>query len=633
VEQARRSTAGVLAAAATATLFGILLSWSRVGAQIDARAYDTLLQFFPPPERSSAAVILAIDEDSLAAYGGILRMREPLAEALQIAAENEPAAIAVDLVLSEPRGEAVDRLLAQSFAAIPNLVLATSLRADAEVGDGEWEQPLPIFAEQAAALGHVHAEPDDDGICRRILLGKVAGRDRRWALALETYRLASGNGSLTLDEEGLSLESGEGGQAIFIPAARRRDREMRIRYPNPLSPIERISLRQVIEDPAQAEIIRGRAVFVGVYVLGGLDQYLMTPLSYGRAMSGVEINASAYETLAAREYLRDLSESSAFAIALLLSLALAAGFILLEGRPALFTAGALLLGAHLIPPAIFVTGRVISASLPLLVGWSCFLALAALQYLTMRRRMVGAEQSSERYQRAVHYVTHEMRTPLTAIQGSSELISRYELPEQKRKEIAELIHSESERLGRMVEMFLSVERLRSGQLDLRREDVDADEAVAAAIERNRPLAERKHIEIDHDRNGGSSIWADREFLEYACYNLISNAVKYSPAQTAVTVRVRRADSGVLILVEDQGYGMDEDDLKNVFKRFYRARRAQASGESGSGLGLALVEEIVLQHGGTIEVESRVGHGSRFTVKLPRVEQTAAADGRNDAERA
>jgi signal transduction histidine kinase len=189
--------------------------------------------------------------------------------------------------------------------------------------------------------------------------------------------------------------------------------------------------------------------------------------------------------------------------------------------------------------------------------------------------------------------------------------------------MAVLIHRESQRLARMVEIFLSVERLSSGQLQLHREVIDADEILSTCVERALPLAGRKQITIDHHAGGRNPIWGDREFLEYACYNLVANAVKYSPAQTAITVRSWQDRGSVLISVEDRGYGMDAQELRNIFQKFYRTKRAQESGESGTGLGLAIVEEIVVQHGGTIEVESRVNQGSRFTVSLPRASEAQA----------
>jgi signal transduction histidine kinase len=215
-----------------------------------------------------------------------------------------------------------------------------------------------------------------------------------------------------------------------------------------------------------------------------------------------------------------------------------------------------------------------------------------------------------------------MRTPLTAIQGSSELIERYELTDDRRKQVAGLIHSESQRLGRMIEMFLGVEKLSSGEIQLQNAEVDVEELLATCVERARPLADRKQIEIRHAGGGDASAWGDREFLECACYNLITNAVKYSPAKTSITVQSRQAGGNIRISVEDRGFGMDEKEVKDIFRKFYRTRRAEESGETGSGLGLALVEEIIARHGGTIEVESRVNQGSRFTLSLPRAARNA-----------
>ncbi len=254
-------------------------------------------------------------------------------------------------------------------------------------------------------------------------------------------------------------------------------------------------------------------------------------------------------------------------------------------------------------------------------AWFCFLSLGTRQYLLTRQKLGITEAQRDRYQQAVHYVTHEMRTPLTAIQGSSELMGRYALNEEKRKEMAGLIHRESRRLARMIEMFLSVERLSAGQLELKRDPVSVAELLAICIERARPLADRKQIRIHLGPSAASeeAILGDREFLEYAFYNLITNAIKYSPADTSIFASVERSGDEVRVSVEDQGFGMDEQEVKRIFQKFYRTRRAQESGEAGAGIGLSLVEEIVVAHGGAIEVRSRVNHGSRFTLILPRAE--------------
>ena len=602
-----------------ALLLGLLLGWSRVGSQFNSSAYDLLLRVYPPPLGPSASIILGIDEHTLNTHGGLLGMRDPLAQALEVISRFKPAAVAIDIVLSEPGNEAENHKLEQALASLPNVVLATHLSSTSmnstNVAQGAaWEEPLDRFKKHAAALGHVHADPDNDGVNRQVLLAKVGGATRRWAMALEAYRLAAGEAGFR--ETALGLELGE----TFVPAPRVRDRSLRIRYANPDSPVNRISVQDVIDHPDAAAIVKNRVLFVGVNVIGGIDRYLMTPYSFGKAMSGVEINANAYETLARGDFLLTIGESTELAVVLASAVLIGLIFWRLTGNAAVGSALLVLITAHGVPVFAFASGYVFPVASLSAVTWFAALTGGAYRYLVVRQQLGQAESQRDRYQRAVHYVTHELRTPLTAIQGSSELISRYQLSEEKRKEKADTIHRESKRLGRMMDAFLSVERLSAGQLQLDFQAVPPANLLTACVERCRTVAARKQIRIDYIPEPVEPLWGDEEFLEYACYNLITNAVKYSPASTIITVRAWHETEKVFISVEDLGYGMDETEIKQIFGKFYRTKKALDSGVDGSGLGLAIVEEIVVRHGGSIEVESRVNHGSRFTLALPSARQ-------------
>jgi signal transduction histidine kinase len=210
-----------------------------------------------------------------------------------------------------------------------------------------------------------------------------------------------------------------------------------------------------------------------------------------------------------------------------------------------------------------------------------------------------------------------MRTPLSAIQGSSELISRFPLTEEKRKQIAQLINSESKRLARMVEIFLNVERLSAGQMELKRETIPVKEMVELCLVRVQPLADRKRIAVVVEPMlDNMQVTGDRELMEYACYNLLTNAVKYSPQRTEVRVSAWKESGHVRISVKDQGIGMDQKEVKQIFQKFYRTKKAEESGEAGTGIGLSIVQQIVEQHGGEIDVVSQPGAGSCFTLVLP-----------------
>jgi signal transduction histidine kinase len=168
----------------------------------------------------------------------------------------------------------------------------------------------------------------------------------------------------------------------------------------------------------------------------------------------------------------------------------------------------------------------------------------------------------------------------------------------------------------MVEIFLNVERLSAGQMELKQEPISVKDMMEVCLERVRPLGERKHIAITLEPIPEDiRATGDRELLEYACYNLLTNAVKYSPQRTEVTASAWKADSWIHIAVKDQGIGMDQKEVKQIFQKFYRTKKAEESGEAGTGIGLSIVQQIVEQHGGRIEVTSRPGAGSCFTVVM------------------
>jgi two-component system phosphate regulon sensor histidine kinase PhoR len=189
------------------------------------------------------------------------------------------------------------------------------------------------------------------------------------------------------------------------------------------------------------------------------------------------------------------------------------------------------------------------------------------------------------------------------------------LPEEKGKQLSEMINSESKRLARMIQTFLDVERLADGQMELKKESFEASVVVDSCLKRVGPIAERKNIRLFLDAPVEAVISGDRELMEYAFYNLLTNAVKYSPAQTEIHVAGILSEGELRLSVRDQGIGMDPQELKSIFKKFYRTKRAEASGEVGTGIGLSIVEQIVSHHNGRMEVTSEPGKGSCFTIIL------------------
>src|SRR5690606_22624203 len=154
-----------------------------------------------------------------------------------------------------------------------------------------------------------------------------------------------------------------------------------------------------------------------------------------------------------------------------------------------------------------------------------------------------------RYQQAIHWVTHEMRSPLTAIQGSSELMTRYSLPAEKQKQIADMIHSESRRMAQMIQSFLDVERLSSGQIELKQSIFSMSDVVRTCADRVKPLLEQKQQTLEMEMADEITIRGDRELMEFALYNLLTNAVKYSPEETEVRLSASQAKGAHRISVK------------------------------------------------------------------------------------
>jgi signal transduction histidine kinase len=610
------STVTYVTLLATSFVVAVGLSWI-FGERFNTWAYDNMFLAHNFAPTHPEAVVLAIDELTLVDCGGIRGIRKPLARALDILATVHPKAVAIDVILADASDRGDDEALAAALHRMPKAVLATELVDN----DRQWENPRSEFVTQGVTrLGHVSVPPDKDNITREILLEQVdANHHRRWALAMEAF-LASRGVAIPVEYPNFTrLPGGLVGRNVSVsgvvipqiinPVTGRHS--MRVLFPD----VKRISLKRLLDHPSQAAAeFNGKAVFIGVTAMSEVRDRLATPVGQ---MPGIVINASAFETIAQRAFLMNASALSEYLVSIGLLVAIGLAFRYLPGWWAYGAGTAILFLAAVIPYLFFLNLRFFPVVTSASVAWLGTLTAASYYHLVVRRNLRIEQTSRERYQQAMHFVTHEMRTPLSAIQGSSELISRYALPEEKRKQIADLINSESKRLARMVEIFLNVERLTAGQMELKREPISVKEMVEVCVTRSRPLAERKHIGVTLEPVPENvQLSGDRELMEYACYNLLTNAVKYSPQRTEVTVSCWKDDARIRIAVRDQGIGMDQKEVKQIFQKFYRTKKAEESGEVGTGIGLSIVQQIVEQHGGRIEVTSKPGAGSCFTLVMP-----------------
>lgn len=217
----------------------------------------------------------------------------------------------------------------------------------------------------------------------------------------------------------------------------------------------------------------------------------------------------------------------------------------------------------------------------------------------------------------VQLVSHELRSPLTSIQGLSDVLRKFPVSGEESKEMLATIHSEAVRLNELINRFLDIERLESGVQDLHKSPVNINSLVESCVLAVNPAAAEKGIKIGQIVNRRlPELEADPQLLAQAIGNLLSNAVKYSPPQTTITVETVKAASEIQIIVSDNGYGIPPNALERIFDKFYRLERDAASETIGSGLGLSFVKEVAEKHDGRVVAESEENAGSTFILSLP-----------------
>ncbi|SYX84711.1 sensor histidine kinase [Paenibacillus alvei] len=218
-------------------------------------------------------------------------------------------------------------------------------------------------------------------------------------------------------------------------------------------------------------------------------------------------------------------------------------------------------------------------------------------------------------------VSHEIRTPLSMLQGYSEaLLDDIAASPEERRELVQVIHDESLRMGRLVKDLLDLARMEAGHLPMHRAETDVHELASRVYRKFTVLAKERNIPIEMKLHAMDPILpeADEDRLEQVLTNLLDNALRHSSEGQPIHIRTERTDNEWLwIHIEDHGQGIPSEDVPYVFERFYKADKARKRGPSGgTGLGLAIVKNIIEAHQGHIRVDSILGKGTTFSIALP-----------------
>jgi signal transduction histidine kinase len=235
-----------------------------------------------------------------------------------------------------------------------------------------------------------------------------------------------------------------------------------------------------------------------------------------------------------------------------------------------------------------------------------------LEAMNSELRSMNKQQSN-----FIAVVSHEFRTALSGIQGFSELLSEQEWSPQEVKEYATDITTDARRLSRLINEVLDLERMKSGKTTLLREPVDVNALLRKLGGQTQHMA-AKHTLIYHLDDALPLIQGDQDQLIQVVGNVLSNALKYSPAGGNILLSSQQEQGTIHISIQDQGIGIAEEALKNIFEPYSRIDLEKTRFIGGTGLGLSLVREIINLHGGTIWVESTPGYGSTFHFFLPLI---------------
>ena len=227
----------------------------------------------------------------------------------------------------------------------------------------------------------------------------------------------------------------------------------------------------------------------------------------------------------------------------------------------------------------------------------------------------------------VSTVSHEFKSPLTSIRHLAEMLQAGSVPsEERRRRYYDVLVEQTSRLSSLVTNILDLARIEEGKKEFVFEPLDVGELVRDLVAATQQrVGHEGYVLATSAEASLPSVRADRNALSRAITNLLDNAMQYSREVKDIAVRVSAYDRHVVVAVEDHGAGIPGNEVEKVFDRFYRGGDALTRAVKGSGLGLALVKEIVEAHGGTVHVESTLGQGSTFTIRLPAMTE------RNDVQ--
>lgn len=236
---------------------------------------------------------------------------------------------------------------------------------------------------------------------------------------------------------------------------------------------------------------------------------------------------------------------------------------------------------------------------------------------TSERQALELKQANQIKNEIIGIVAHDLKNPLTAIMGYAGLLSDHpNLSEEDKKEVQQIVLA-SERMDHIISQLLQIAAIDAGNVGLHMDDVNLTQILYQLIAQHSRLAARKNQTVHCDLEDDVLVRGDSEKVKSIAENLMSNAIKYTPKNGTIRVRLSRNGNTGQLAVEDEGPGIRDEEFPRLFQRWSRLSAKPTGGETSTGLGLSIVRQFVDLHSGRIHVENRrEGTGSRFVVELP-----------------
>jgi signal transduction histidine kinase len=275
-------------------------------------------------------------------------------------------------------------------------------------------------------------------------------------------------------------------------------------------------------------------------------------------------------------------------------------------------------GFHIIQLTSELTGEsdAIGKRIVMIMGeGAVFLLLLLVGIWQIRRAIIKELKLSERQNNFLLSVTHELKTPLAANKLYLQTIKKRDLTKEQTQELIDKALSENGRLERMIDNILNASRLENNSLKLNKEEFDLHKLIISVADRFESFNPNWKIEID--AKGSGSVFADRFMIESVLSNLIENAIKYAGKDADITIYSNENHEQLIFGVKDNGNGVENNLKTEIFKKFYRTGNEETRTQKGSGLGLFIVKQLILLHGGQIVCIDNASQGADFQIKLPK----------------